>query len=253
MKEITKKELFELSKESLDDLFDLAEVRGSKGDKVYTRHLLLQGVIYSKSRKELESRLNGIGHSLEELGLTSKYTVEDGWLIPVYSSKDTLLYWINYSNTRDSNLKYLNATRKGFKDKMVYGLDQLDLALEDDYLVWVEGVIDQQRLASVGVPAVATLGTNVTPYMEKLSRRVSKNIIIPDNDWGDDGKSIGLRFGKYLRSRLSNAIIQELSYVKDVDDCYTDTPEQFNWLINNFKENKRQISLEVEKGDSNEL
>lgn len=230
---LTKVELQELALEDSDKLKELAEYRSEGEDEHFHDYLIEQGVIYGTSKEELDSRLDAFDIKLEDLNLQNPNTVENGWLFPVYDITGEWLYWVNYSNTRDSNKKYLNAVQHFQADKMVYGLDTIPEALEKDQLVWVEGVIDQSRLASYGIPAVATLGTTVTDYMKNLSKRVKTNIIIPDND-GDGKNTIGQDFGAKLQRELTNARTKKLSYVKDLDDCYSEMPDQFFWLIDNL-------------------
>lgn len=238
---LTKEILQWLAEEDEDKLRELVEYRSKGDDPHFLAYLQEQGVIYSTTEEALDERLQEYGVSLDSLDLQKNNVAENGWLFPVYNAKGEWLYWVNYSNTRDSNKKYLNVVQQGNKDKMVFGLDTLPKALEINQLVWVEGVIDQCRLASYGIPAVATLGTTISDYMTKLSRRVMSNIIIPDND--ANGKTtIGKNFGSELQSQLANARTVGLSYVKDIDDCYSEMPEQFFWLMDNLS--KESVSSE---------
>lgn len=227
---LTKEILVELAKQDDEKVRELAEFRSKGEDPHFHEYLINQGVFYSTSYEELENRLWDLGVDILELGLDNYRVVENGWLFPAYDSKGSWMYWINYSNTRESNKKYLNVVQSKQKDKLVFGLDMLPDALDKNKLVWVEGVIDQCRLASYGVPTVATIGTHVTDYMKVLSRRVQSNIIIPDND-ASEKTAIGRDFGARLQAELTNARTKELTYVKDIDDCYTDIPEQFFWLV----------------------
>lgn len=219
-----------LAKEDSDKIRELAEYRSNGEDAHFHEYLINQGVIYSTTYKDLKDRLNKLGVNADLLNLDETRVAEHGWLFPAYDSMGNWLYWINYSNTRESNKKYLNVVQKTHKDKLVFGLDTFPEALEKDQLVWVEGVIDQCRLASQGVPTVATIGTKVSDYMKVLSKRVHENVIIPDND-ANAKTAIGKDFGALLQSELTNARIIELTYVKDIDDCYKETPEQFFWIV----------------------
>lgn len=234
MRVLHKDSLQRLAQEDVERLRELVEYRSKGEDEHFLNYLLSQGVIYSTTEKALDTRLRAIGLTLEDLNLHQKGLVENGWLFPVYDSSNRWMYWVNYSNRRESSKKYLNVVQQGNLDKMVLGMDTLPKALEINQLVWVEGVIDQYRLASYGIPTVATLGTTVTEYMQKLSKRVATNIIIPDND-GNEKTSIGKDFGTELRSQLTHARIFGLSYVKDIDECFSVMPEQFHWVIDQLK------------------
>ena len=231
---LTVVELQELALEDSDKIRELAEIRSRGEDEHFYKYLLQQGVIYGTTVEELAERLLQFDIQLSDLQIKNDKLVEEGWLFPVYDMTGEWLYWVNYSNTRSSNKKYMNIVRTFQHNKMVFGLDTVPQAIQDKRLVWVEGVIDQCRLASQGIPAVATLGTTVTDYMKALSRRVGANVIIPDND--DNGKTdIGKGFGEKLQGELTNARTLKLSYVKDIDECFSVSPEQFEYLINELR------------------
>lgn len=248
---LTKEKLVQLAQEDSDKVRELAEIRSGEEDSHFHGYLLELGVIYGTSYKNLGERLARVGVEIGDLNLDNKYVVENGWLFPAYDSKGNWLYWINYSHTRDSNKKYLNVMPKQQKDKLVYGLDTFPEAIKHGQLVWVEGVIDQCRLASYGVPTVATIGTYVSEYMKVLSKRVQTNVIIPDND-ADGNDSVGRDFGSKLQSQLTNARVTNLSYVKDVDDCYTDIPEQFFWIVDQLTPWEEHSYLEEMFGEDSE-
>lgn len=231
---LTKEILRRLAEEDRDKLEELATYRSKGNDPEFLDYFIEQGVIYVTTKGELDKRLREYGISLASLNLLNDGLVEKGWLFPAYNIKGEWLYWVNYSNKRSSNKKYLNIVQKGHKDKLVFGLDTLPEAMDKNQLVWVEGVIDQCRLASFGVPCVATLGTTVSDYMKRLASRVQSNVIIPDND--DSAKeTIGKSFGEKMRNELGNARILKLSYIKDVDECYSGMPEQFFWVVEQLK------------------
>lgn len=232
---LTKQKLQQLAQNDKEKLQELVEYRSKGEDEHFLDYLINQGVIYSSTKEELDKRLQEIGLTLEELNLQNERVVENGWLFPAYSIDNKWLYWINYSNTRESNKKYLNVVQNNQQDKLVYGLDTVGEAVKHRQLVWVEGVIDQCRLASYGVPTVATLGTSVSEYMKRLSKRVHQNIIIPDND-ASEKTAIGRNFGSHLQKQLTNARTLELTYVKDIDDCYSEIPEQFFWIVEQLTE-----------------
>lgn len=235
---IRKKDIKEITEDVgvQEELEELVNIRRGCKDELYHKHLIDYGVFYNEDYHDLEDYF---GIDFKEEGYEKPQLLNNGWIIPVYDSLGTVIYWINYSSERDGNMKYFKVTPKQLDNKMVFGMDDLDFILKEDYIVWVEGTFDMMRLRMHGIPSLATLGTYFNPYMKEMSKRVSRNILIPDNDEGkNDGRTpYSKTFWKKMEKELIRPYVVGINReYKDVDEH---SEEELKKLIQKIKEIKR--------------
>lgn len=85
----------------------------------------------------------------------------------------------------------------------------------------VEGFFDVMRLMSYGYPAAAVMGSSISEFqIEKLVRRFSRIIIVPDGD--DPGRDAAKKWRSVLSMRLPTHVVS-VQDKKDPDDL---TPAQ---------------------------
>jgi len=124
--------------------------------------------------------------------------------------------------------KYLDSTNHGYKAKqsIVYGMEKLEEYYNSSEPVYVvEGIVCCLYLRSLGLQALAVLGSSLSPYVIQILKRFGKRlIVIPDNDaFGKDpdeiGESLsGENFVRQARRVLPQAKVIQSVIAKDVDD-----------------------------------
>ncbi|MGM9929245.1 MAG: toprim domain-containing protein [Bacillus sp. (in: firmicutes)] len=139
--------------------------------------------------------LDELGYIVEQLGMVPDdldvpqneiNSFDNGFIIPVWDGYNRLLFYINYSWERDRSKKYINiypATNREHITKMkMYGMHNMQQALEEDRIVVVEGVFCVLRLESHGIPACSLLGTKILPYHKQFLSRFKRVIYVQDED-----------------------------------------------------------------------
>lgn len=112
------------------------------------------------------------------------------------------------------------------KSKILFNLHRAKL---HDTVYVVESSFDAIRLDQCGIPAVATLGANVSKRQgELLTKNFNNVIVIPDND--DAGKSMAQRISEMVGSRAS--IIGLPSCFKDIGDMSDTDINKLTSIIN---------------------
>lgn len=164
----------------------------------------------------------------EALGIIKKgKSVYSGRLVyPVMDVKGNVMGFCGWDKFDEP--KYLDSRNHGYKAKATtfYGMEKLSQYYKSDKPVYVvEGIVCCLYLRSIGLQAIAILGSNLTPYVIQILRRFgSRLIVIPDNDV--IGKQIDLldslpageHLVKLVKKQLSLAIIIQSIIDKDVDD-----------------------------------
>lgn len=159
---------------------------------------------------------------------------ENGYLIPARNINNEIIFWINYSFTRNKDIKYINVFTKLFGDYdgnvKIYGLECLPKAIEQDRIVVVEGVFDAMLLNWYGVPTVAFLGTEITDYQKEFLKRFNHIIYVQDND-----RSGEVAWRKFSKLFPKSERYSMLSGYKDPDDLHKNSKEKFNIWLNELK------------------
>lgn len=114
----------------------------------------------------------------------------------------------------DSQWKYLY-TPESCWDKSRYFYihpDDFAKALDDDYLIIVDGIFDAINLNRVGLHAVSLMGSNLSNWHRQYLKFFKYVIVIPDND------NAGVHLVKVMKKYRSDVIVLKQGKYKDVDD-----------------------------------
>lgn len=125
--------------------------------------------------------------------------------------------------------KYLDSKNHGYKAKLntFYGMEKLEEYFRSGKPIYVvEGIVDCLYLRSIGLQAIALLGSSITKFvLQILSWVESRLVFIPDNDIiGKTGVEIGAtkpageHFVHQVKKMLPKATIIQSIVAKDVDD-----------------------------------
>lgn len=125
--------------------------------------------------------------------------------------------------------KYLDSTNYGYKAKQttVYGMEMLPVYYRSNKPVYVvEGITCCLYLRSIGLQAIALLGSSISPYVVQILRRFGRRlVIIPDNDAFN--KSIeelaetelaGEHLVHQAKRKVPKATVIQSRVAKDIDD-----------------------------------
>lgn len=111
--------------------------------------------------------------------------------------------------------KYLDSRNYGYKAKeaSLAGMEKMRDYLQSKEPVYlVEGYVDCLWLRSVGLQALSSLGSHLTPYVEVILKRFGNRLIVmPDAD------EAGNNFVKQVKKSLPKASIFQTTKNKDVD------------------------------------
>ena len=115
-----------------------------------------------------------------------------------------------------SDVKYLDSKNFGYRAKSysVWGMEQLPAYYEStDPVFFVEGIVCALYLRQCGMQALATLGSNVSPYVMEIIRRFeSRAVFVCDSD------EAGTKCRHMLRRHLPSLRCVQSTIAKDVDD-----------------------------------
>ena len=140
-----------------------------------------------------------LGDLREELGLVTKedgFLLNERFIIPVYDVAGNLVSMIGYYA---DFMKYITIASPFFsKNTMFLNFRQAYETSWNQYngfVILVEGVFDCLSLRSIGLPAIATMGSDVTSEKAELLKLFRKVIAIPDDD--KTGRKALDRYSKY--------------------------------------------------------
>lgn len=199
----------------------------------------------------------------EELGLSTKserFLLDDRFIIPVRDIAGNLVSLIGYY---PDIKKYITIPTPFFsKDILFFNIDNAYRLSYEEYggiVFLVEGIFDCLSLRSIGLPAIATMGSTVSLHKKEVLKLFSKVIYIPDNDstgrkalnrhlktgWQVPENAVGIKLRGYVD--FNNVSADSLEYdkakilkVKDVDN-----------LVSWFEaEDVREILLEASQSKS---
>lgn len=152
----------------------------------------------------------------DSLGFVSHdYLVYRGrFVYPVKDTKGHVAGWCGYDAYETP--KYLDSTNYGYSAKasLFYGAEKLPEYYRSSRTVFVvEGIVCCLWLRSQGFQALAALGSNLSPYMVSILRRLgTRCVVIPDSD------EAGNKFRRQVRYSLPKARCVQSKIAKDVDD-----------------------------------
>lgn len=121
-----------------------------------------------------------------EMGCFSEngyFLLENRFIIPVYSASGKLITLIGWYN---DDRKYITLPTPYFSKKVDwFNLDHaLKLSFEkfNGLIYVVEGIFDTYSLRSIGLPAIGTMGADISMSKGELLKIFNKQVAIPDND-----------------------------------------------------------------------
>jgi len=184
-----------------------------------------------------------------EMGLFSEngfYLLEDRFIIPVYSASGRLITLIGWYNDFK---KYITIPTPYFsKNVDWFNLDnalELSFSAYDGLVFVVEGIFDTLSLRAIGLPAIGTMGADVSRSKGELLKIFKKVVAIPDND-RTGKRSIRDRSKQWVLPY--NATFLELRGMVRFDDEHQYKIKDVDNLVSWFQvEDVRSMLLEVAK------
>ena len=226
---ITKEEVFKQVQKELIDLDSVSEVANQRkyihSEIVdYLKEHYLGFASFSTPSVELYENLGSVGW-LDK----GSFTLAGRVVVPIRNvdgSIATLVGW------RKGFPKYYTIADKDFsKESHWFNLDRaLEKSFKGDKqyrgaVVVVEGIFDALHLDAYGIPAIATMGSDVNAYKGSMLSLFDKIICIPDND--SAGQKALLQKRWQVPSSASFLYVEEKRYqfgeglsfqVKDIDN-----------------------------------
>lgn len=178
----------------------------------------------------------GKGYNLDDVYLNEDelYKLGGAFIVPVWSSSFEPLFFINYSDTRDKSMKYINVLPEKRKPAIsgmrIYGLENTALALEKGVMFVCEGVFDKLRLESQGLPVCTTLGSEIGDYHRRILSRFDKLVYIGDND------AAGAKGKRKFFELLPKTNMVNVPREKDIDDFGALHKKDFDLFISELKD-----------------
>lgn len=167
-------------------------------------------------------------YRVEALGLVRKnYVVYAGRLVyPVKDVRGKVMGFCGWDNMESP--KYLDSKNHGYKAKQntLYGMEKLtEYYTSGNPVYFTEGIVCCLYLRSIGLQALAFLGSSITPYVLEIMRRFAVVVVISDNDvlghpLGElhEFKPAGEHLVQIVKHKVSKAIVVQSLIAKDVDD-----------------------------------
>lgn len=114
----------------------------------------------------------------------------------------------------DEDVNYYAYSSQSVMEKgrfMYFPQGGLSKAIDDGYLLVVDGLFDAISLCGNGYNAASLMGSNLTPEIIMQLRFIKKIIVPADND------NPGYLLYNKMKKRLPNVILYQQGYTKDVD------------------------------------
>ena len=157
-------------------------------------------------------------------------TYVDRFVYPVYDVKHDVMGFCGYDV--ESSSKYVDSSNYGYtaKSYSCYGMEKLPEYYSNDKLVlFVEGIVCCLAAREAGVQACALLGSQLSPYMERVIERFGdRAVVFMDSD------EAGTKFRKRIHKKFRCA---QSTVAKDLDDSRKVEPrffEEVKKLINPY-------------------
>lgn len=166
------------------------------------------------------------------------------WVIPILTEKGKVQNLVGYSPS--ANERYIYGTAKYYRRKdTMYGLENLQIAYELGFAVYLEGITDAIRIRSLGIPnAFANCGTHASPFILSQLNRCEYGIIrIPDRDSAGNEAKKGWVTNRYLTLNPS------IKY-KDIDELIREEEGGADWFMGYFNECVKMLKSMKHMGNS---
>lgn len=136
------------------------------------------------------------------------------YVYPVKDVKGNVMGWCGYD--KYSDVKYLDSMNYGYKAKnaSVFGMEKLgEYYTSGKQVFFTEGIVCTLYARQCGEQSLATLGSNLTPYVAEIINRFGdKARIITDSD------EAGNKFKRIAHKLCPRARVLQSRIAKDLDD-----------------------------------
>lgn len=167
---------------SADSFAELARIRGYVGDE---QNKLIREMNLGYCEGILEEDLGDMKSDLGLVSSNNNFLLEGKFIIPVEGVSGDIISLIGYYPDIPSK-KYITLPTPFFsKDCMFFNFKQAyELSFKEfgGLVFLVEGIFDCLSLRSIGLPCIATMGSNVSDTKKEILKVFRKVIAIPDND-----------------------------------------------------------------------
>lgn len=122
--------------------------------------------------------------------------------------------YVQAHETQDWSIIYYYYSGKQFFKKGLFLFcpnDSYRKALDDGYIIVVDGLFDAISLTEAGYNAAALMGSSLTNERVVLLRLIDNIIVIPDND------DAGLELAKNIERKVKGSRVLKQAFDKDVD------------------------------------
>lgn len=196
-----------------------------------------------------------LGDMAKELGLVTsieRFILDDRFIIPVRDISGSLVSLVGYY---PDYKKYITTPSPFFsKEALFFNIDYAYQQSWREYngLVFlVEGMFDCLSLRAIGLPAIATMGSTVTPVKKEILKLFKKVVYIPDGD--AVGRRALNRFDKRYGWRVPDTATgvkisgsvdfgDKCLRVKDIDNLVSwFEPDDVREILLQFSESKEAI------------
>ena len=163
------------------DINELCELRGylPNSDQYNLMAEIGIGVCTLLDKEMLTETAKKYGY----LNTSGFFLLDDRFIIPVRDICGNIVTLIGYYPDRK---KYITVPTPFFsKDLMFFNIDDAYIRSWEEYngvVVLVEGIFDCLSLRSIGLPAIATMGSDVSSAKREILKSFGKVLYIPDND-----------------------------------------------------------------------
>lgn len=218
------------------------------------------GMVFITDEAERQFLGNYDEDNMYYLGFKNQNISYDGrFMFPIRNGKGELNAWVGYDY--DSESKYL-VCMLGISDKkhLMYGIDDIQQAYEEDTIIVNEGLFERVRLKEIGLNVgTSLLGKKMSDWHKQFLNRFKNVILIPDGD--KEGQDMVEQWQKDLTSNVCVVRLKprdkKMFYIdewvdkscKDLDDILRDdvaAQERFKELYKNIKEElKTKTFMEV--------
>lgn len=248
----TKEEVFELVKHYLIDLDSVSEVATQRKyihDEI--KSYLVENYLGFATSPSVNIELM---NALDEVGWLDKgtFTLEGRVVVPIRNADGSIATLVGW---RKGFPKYYTIADNDFsKESHWFNLDRaLDKSFNGDSryrgsVVVVEGIFDALHLDVYGVPAIATMGSDVNAYKGAVLNLFDKVICVPDND--EAGQKALLKKKWQVPTNSTFLYVEEKRYqfgeglsfqVKDIDNFLSLFGSQIHEVLVPLVQNKGAV------------
>ena len=155
-----------------------------------------------------------LGENARDLGLITEkgeFLLNGRYIVPIRDIANNLVALVGYIPDYQPK-KYMTTPSPFFsKSCMLFNFRQaydLSWQMYNGLVIVVEGIFDALSLSSIGLPAVAVMGSALEPAKGELLKFFKRPICIPDDD--NTGKKALNRYAKYGWKAPNNALMVNL-------------------------------------------